>query len=394
MDDVNLNVDILHRVMASSTRITVSHVMRTCRTLNHEGARYLLNRDPYLTTAKQATSFLLFLYARGQASLTANRLYWLEGLSIGSDYDPDRSKEEAFAFTLKHLFTHFAPHACRLVRLDIDQDEGESLFSAEPELGIAISNLDTLRTLTITYAADHTMIMLRALKSRLFHADITFDPDLSRDIADDPVTTLANSQTSLRTLSLGWAAVASSPSPPRYPFLHKLSLSYVALPITWHLVQAFPNLSTISTSEIALRIHFADPHETQEEARMRLRLRNIDDQQRYGSWTSLRSFKGSLSMLFVLGLVCDVSHVDVGNDHDPEETFDLDMLHAVFMDTRPTQLTLRIYFPSHVLLSELADGLMSLCSREEFQVVETCKVHLSMAPGDHDYDVEAFLVST
>ncbi|KAI0700032.1 hypothetical protein C8T65DRAFT_289825 [Cerioporus squamosus] len=158
MDDFDLNVDIVHRVMAFSTRDTVSRVMRTCRTLNGEGARYLLCQDPYLTSVEQVTSFLLFLYAREQAPLTASRLYWLEGLSLGSYYDPD--KERAFASTLKSFFTQFAPLARRLVRLNIDQDEGESLFSADPELALAISNLNTLRTVTITQAADHTMLML------------------------------------------------------------------------------------------------------------------------------------------------------------------------------------------------------------------------------------------
>ncbi|KAI0700033.1 hypothetical protein C8T65DRAFT_812137 [Cerioporus squamosus] len=126
---------------------------------------------------------------------------------------------------------------------------------------------------------------------------------------------------------------------------------------------------------------------------MRQRLINISDQQRYGSWRSLSSFKGSLSMLFVLGLTCHVSHVDVGNDDDPDESFDLDMLHAVFMDTRPTQLTIRIWCPSHVQLPELARGLLSLCSLQEFEVVEMCKVRLTRTPGDRDYDVEGFLAA-
>ncbi|RDX50256.1 hypothetical protein OH76DRAFT_1482408 [Lentinus brumalis] len=387
MDTVNWNSDIVHHVMASSTRDTVSRMMRTCCTLNHEGARYLLAHDPYLTRAEQVKSLALFLRARNKATLAANRLYWLEGLSISSYYHQSKPMEEAFASALKFFFIHFAPLARRFVRLDIGQGEGEPLFSAEPELAIAISNLNTLRTFTTTKVAGRTITMLRALKSCLFHADISIDPELTRNAVDDPIATLANSQSSLRTLSLGWAAVASSPSPLRFPFLDTLSLTRVASPTTWHLVQAFPNLCTISSLDVALRVYSGDPDDTQE-VRTLQRLRNIADQRRYGSWTSLRSFKGSLAMLFVLGLACHVSHVDIGNDAEPDESFDLDMLQAVFMDTRPTHLTLRCH---GLLLSQLMDGLSSLCSRAEFQLAETCKLYLTVAPRDHDYDVVAFL---
>ena len=391
MDDVNLNLDILHRVMALSTQCTVSHVMRTCHALNHEGARHILSQDPSLDTLHEAKSFLRFMRARRNGTVTANRLAWLEGLQISS-FDLD--EENAFANTLKRFFIHFAPRAPRFTRLSIDQGEDESIFSADPELPLAISALTTLRYLRLMQAGDHSMNMLRCLQSSLFHVEIAFDTARCGDVEDeDPVAALTKSTNTLCTLSIRYAAVASSPTPPCYAHLHQLSLSYVELPTTWHLIQAFPSLRTLTTSDTALRVHFGDLNETQDAARRRQRLNNIGDQQRYGSWRFLESYKGSLSMLFVLGLSCQTSHVDVGNAREEDETFDLDMLYAVVVDTRPKDLTLRIDFPSHLASSGFEDGLFSLCSAQAFQTVEMCKVCIDMFPGDAACDVGALLVS-
>ena len=60
MDSVNLNMDILHLIMARSDQITVSQIMKTCHSLNREGVKYLLHSIPTLWTVSQALSFLQF----------------------------------------------------------------------------------------------------------------------------------------------------------------------------------------------------------------------------------------------------------------------------------------------------------------------------------------------
>ena len=57
---MKLNVDVLLVICRHCDTTTQSRMMKTCRLLNREGARYLLD-DADITLEKQLPSFLLFM---------------------------------------------------------------------------------------------------------------------------------------------------------------------------------------------------------------------------------------------------------------------------------------------------------------------------------------------
>lgn len=79
---VSLNVDIMHIIMSYAHRSVVSRLMKTCNTLNSEGARYLFKDEVSFRYDAELVSFFWFLKARDNSSERCRRITFLNRLSL------------------------------------------------------------------------------------------------------------------------------------------------------------------------------------------------------------------------------------------------------------------------------------------------------------------------
>ncbi len=386
MDAVQFSLDIFHLLMSWSERREVSHLMRTCHTLNHEGVSYILNEDPQLETALHVRSFLQFAAARGNSVELAHRLERLRGLTV----DVREADARIVAPLIKKLLVEMAPYMKNLARINF-RDRLHALVQAEPELPAAVAALSTLESLHLGGIDRRGLEGLVGLKSRLKHAVISVELELASDVeGHDVARLLQSSRMTLRSVS--FSAVYDpipSPSPPCFAHVRHLSLEYTRTLVTSNLVAAFPNVEKLEASWLVLTTMdyiedaVLDHHRAQ----------NIISQQERGAWRSLRSFHGSLASLYVLGLTCHVPFVCVNTDEN--EGFDLRWARAIVADTQPTHLTFDIDFPTYFAEQEsFAEDLIALFSHRAFQNVKVLKVNFLLMPGDSDLEMGPFLVST
>ena len=84
-----LNLDILHLVMSLSDRTTVSRVMKTCRILNHEGARHILRGRVTIIDAAGARSLAEYVLGNRDPVRMMERLRWLTSLQVDNSICQD-----------------------------------------------------------------------------------------------------------------------------------------------------------------------------------------------------------------------------------------------------------------------------------------------------------------
>ncbi|KAI0712579.1 hypothetical protein C8Q76DRAFT_735231 [Earliella scabrosa] len=378
MDSAIVNLDVMNAIMAVCDQCSVSRLMRTCRTLNCEGVQHLFSTYPWLDSEESVTSFLLFVCASGRAADIFHRLEYLEGLSIEAD---DAETAAAMAPALTVFFTVFAPHAEDFVSLRIGGTE--RLLTADPSLSDAISALTSLEYLTLSDVRKQSLDMLSKLsiESELIRVDVNGDFELmfeTEEWESDLTATLAGTRTTLRHLEITNTTI-STLSVVCYPSLHTLSLTCVDKPVTRLLVRAFPNLSVLSASDLIGYFVDTDVAEVSPQ-----RDANIADQLRWGTWRVLRQFKGSLAMLYILGLTCPVPDVDLSYEYDG--AFDLSMLAPVVLAARPTHLALRLNY-----LLDFYEGDFAIFSEDCFKSVVSLKVSLRVYAGETDLDMEPAL---
>ena len=379
MDFATLNVDTLHHVMSLSDRVTVSRIMRTCQVLNHEGVRHLLDDAPCITNTQRANSFIEFFLSEKNTTRTEHRLQWLSGVSISLT---GKKAAAAVGKAMTRFFLEGAHRAPSFTQLKIY--EAEAFLSADSLLPAAVAVLTTLRHLTLHSAGAMSAVMLRLLRSHLISAEIAYnlaDPPLFPQLRN-ATAILYRSEETLRTLTL--ENPFTSPDGPCYPNVRSLTLKYMDVPTTRHLVHAFPNLSFLG---------FYDRFEGEEEldednnGLERKRQENMAEQRQHGSWDSIFVYKGSLFVLYGLGLTCQV-HFLVVHDHEDGE-FSVPMLRKVVEDVHPSHLTVRITEVRHLL--EQGKVFVQLCNQFEVNL-SSLELNLCLSPGDWTLDVEAVMV--
>ena len=318
----NLNLDVLHLILGCCSHNTILQVMETCRFLNREGTQYLLSETPSILTKAQASSFIQFALTTRQSADTVHRWNWIRSLQVlACDY---RARE--VATILKPFFVSVAPFAPNFSSLEIDF--AEDFFSgADAELSSSIASLTTLKALAFRDVGEKTVKILRALPSRLteaeVHYDLEFGPSASEDM--DPMPCLRHSEDTLHSVSL--RSTVSSPAAGCYRNVHMLTLDHVDLPITYHFVYAFPNLQCLRATQCIACYTESDLDAVVE----RKRTLNVAEQARNGSWGRLTSYKGSILILYALGLACRVSHVYVHDDVEESKLFQ----HVTYQKLRP-----------------------------------------------------------
>ncbi|PIL22883.1 hypothetical protein GSI_15579 [Ganoderma sinense ZZ0214-1] len=258
---------------------------------------------------------------------------------------------------LKPFFVRVAPLAPKFSRLEIEAS-GAFFAAADPELSASIASLTTLKILIFRDAREETIKVLRALQSRLVkaevHYDVEFGPSAPEDM--DPIPCLCNSEDTLRLVSL--RHTVSSPAAGRYRNVRMLTLGYIDIPTTFHFVHAFPNLECLRATDCTARYMEIDL----DSVAQRKRALNVAEQAERGSWGGLTSYKGSILMLYAMGLACPVSHVYVHDD--VEEGMDPTQIRAILGDTRPLHLTVRADGLEYIL--ERSGDFVALCRSAEF----------------------------
>ncbi|PIL22902.1 hypothetical protein GSI_15598 [Ganoderma sinense ZZ0214-1] len=329
---MSLNMDIMHIVMSYADRRVVSNLMKTCKTLNSEGVKYLLEDGVSLRRKRTLKSFNRFLSARKNVKQCIRRLAFLKRLSLDF-YHPS----EASARLLEGIFEILVQVSSDFASLEIFN--AEVLLAAHPPLGAAIAKLTTLKTLNVSDAGgDHCATLLRTHQSSLTSVDINFNA-ANEDPGDaaagrsymNPILLLERSQSTLESLSTTFSA--SSPDGPCYANVTSLSITCIDLPVIEDYIRAFPNLLSLSSFECC---GFREEDQERWEDR---RATSMLHQARHGTWRSLRHYVGSVLDLWTFGLTCRIQTVKMGF---PQSTVDPTMLNDVLSHARPSALHLTL----------------------------------------------------
>ena len=229
---VSLNVDIMHIIMSYAHRSVVSRLMKTCNTLNSEGARYLFKDEVSFRYDAELVSFFWFLKARDNSSERCRRITFLNRLSLDSK-DPT----ENISQTLELLFEIVVRFGgvSNLTSLKISQ--AEALLTAHPPLIAAIAKLTTLKTLDLQYTGQHCATLLRTLQSSLVTVSIYFglhgrehEHEVIPEPDTNPILLLQSSQSTLESLDVTFALSTPSPDVGCYANATHLHLSCMDLP--------------------------------------------------------------------------------------------------------------------------------------------------------------------
>ncbi|KAI0769847.1 hypothetical protein C8Q74DRAFT_1369101 [Fomes fomentarius] len=318
---------------------TVSDVMKTCRVLNHEGTRYLLQSGVRFHSGAQVLSFLTFIFPKlgGDVAETIARMRWIKYMSIDLFPPPSEIAARALRF-----FFQVASTGATLNFTRLHIHHAEKLLSTDEEMKDAIAGLQTIQELVITGAGERTFKLLCGLQSSLTNAEIVADADASRNVPvedRDARQFLSRSMGRLETLSLSSSIVCSLEGPSYYA-VRMLFLRDIEFPVTGHYTSAFPFLSLLSVEDCSVSYATDEQIDAHREE-------NILSQTQHGSWRFLTSCNGPLFDMYILGLTCHVPDVELRQAHnelnpDILHAVELNrvMLHAVVADTRPVNLAL------------------------------------------------------
>ncbi|KAI1794871.1 hypothetical protein LXA43DRAFT_1058870 [Ganoderma leucocontextum] len=347
--------------MSCADRMATSRLMRTCRILNHEGAKHLFRDTPWIMGHAAAISFTQYAFARADVDEMAHRMHWLRSLHLSVPRCPDSCPR--FARTMAFFLSHFAIHAPNFVELELG--DSEDLLSADADLAEVISAIARLQKLTLGSAGPQASKMLRHSKFRLWFADIAGHEQPAQSSANDnPVFALHNSCDTLQVLSLERVTFdrGSDHHLPCYPNLARLDLATSLAPSVYRLAQAFPNLRTLNVN--------TDPGYSYLNAveREETRQANMVGQAQHDTFHALRSYSGSILSLYLFGLTCRIPFVNLRDDED-EPCWDVPMLQAICAKTRPAHLELYISYISDFLSQ--AEDFVQLCANEDFRTTRT-----------------------
>ncbi|PIL22877.1 hypothetical protein GSI_15573 [Ganoderma sinense ZZ0214-1] len=344
------NVDVMHIIMSYADRRVVSNLMQTCSALNYAGTKYLLADGLALRSEYGLVSFLCFLYARGFPGECVRRLTPLNKVTIDF-HKPTENIPPALEF----LFEIFALAAFNLTSLTIG--EAEALLASHPSLGTAMAKLTTLKTIDFLQTGQHCATLLRTLRSSLVTVNIHFDLDSGEPENEvpaesdmNPILLLEGSKSTLESLRASFAV--SSPDGPCYPNVAHLELSYTVLPYIEDYIRAFPNLQSLASFYCA---GFQDALTWHSRREMAMQYQAV-----HGTWRSLQHYEGSMLVLWVWGLTCNIRSVRLSFEHWQQLGVDPNFLEDIILDVRPSDLALRLPGASWLL----DDDVRTVLSKE------------------------------
>ncbi|KAI0670243.1 hypothetical protein C8Q78DRAFT_975693 [Trametes maxima] len=328
---VFLTEDVLLHTLTFSDSQTLCALISTCRTFHQHGAKYLIEDEVTLSKNRNVKSFFLFMTCDN-----LHRIPYLRRLTLiinRATFDSrDIADSMETAEVVKELLLLLAQGG-KLVQLAIIR--AESILLGCRELSVAVCALKTLRSLILTQVGPLTSDMLQSLTIPLVSIAVEEESAFATPIPliRNPTQFLCGTQETLRELSATYFEVAG-PNASCYPNVHSLSLRYTDILDTQHYVHAFPNLKNLTT------VYGAPSEIEEDEGLAALREKNRHAQQLFGTWPSLRRYRGSLQDLYVLGISCHVSSISIVDDE--HHVLLPSALHAVCDDARPEHLDLRL----------------------------------------------------
>ncbi|EIW56541.1 uncharacterized protein TRAVEDRAFT_49366 [Trametes versicolor FP-101664 SS1] len=322
---LQLNNDVLLNILAFSDRETLCTLAQTCHIIHQYCSKYILQDGVFLKSKEQFVSFAHFLVG---GSDWHHRIRLLHILALFIN-ERSSAPEGQLGKLLHKLFVALASSGS-LRRLSIYFSE--RILGWHPDLPEAIAGLHTIRYLMIVDAGPRAIRMLKALRASLLYADITMKDTVLPPEDKNPIRLLQGSQGSLRELVA--KSFVGVPDTPQYPHVTTFHLGCTQkAPWTHHYVRAFPHLRHLTT-QISYH-HRCNLGEIEKR-----RARNQSEQEHFGAWPSLRSFRGSVLSLYLLGIRCPIRAVNI--DTEGEALLSPAVLRAVLDDARPHRLHLCI----------------------------------------------------
>ncbi|PIL22836.1 hypothetical protein GSI_15531 [Ganoderma sinense ZZ0214-1] len=369
--------------MSFSDRTTTSRLMRTCRTLNHEGAKHLFKDTLWIANEASAISFTQYAFARANLDEMAHRMHWLNSLHVYAPRPRGNEVEsiQRLSRSITFFLSHFAILAPNFVELNLH--DSEELLSADTALAEVIGAMARLQKLILTGAGRQTSEMLRRSNLRLWSVEFETIDETVLSMDDHPMYALHNSQDTLRVLSLERVAFDPDRHLPCYNNLVQLELATSLVPPVHRLAQAFPNLWRLKINSFPGHSHLnAIEREEQHQT-------NVLGQAQHGTFPSLRSYKGSILSFYLLALTCRVPFIELRDDeHIP--CWDTRMLQATCAHARPAHLDLYVSY-LHDFLAQTT-GFAQLCASEDFRrSVGMLTLTFDVFWGEHDFDLAPVL---
>ena len=369
-----VNLDIILLIMGFATRSVVARFMDTCHVLNHEGSKILLRGPVFLQTERQATSFVQFSQTR-DASTRTLRYQLLHSLIFAL-----RKPSKHVASSLQTFFADIAPAIPNLKELVLYNSE--ELLAGDPGIGPAVAALTTLQKLKVTNGGAVCADTLLEMRSPLLqaHIHVDWDPDTDDDpYWREPDLLLSPSMcATLQTLEL--CGTTTFPDRPSrrivLPQLRTLSMVHTLLPGSRELVRSCPGLEHLHVNESNGQKWI----EVEEIRWSRLGERRM--------WSALKSYSGSINVLYMLPLSCPVTRVDV---HDESSEFEAAGLRQVLLDTTPLHFSLKTRWmgASCYLDSDFVD---TLSQPELWRSVKTLELFVCIRYADKDIILGDMLV--
>ncbi|KAH9921179.1 uncharacterized protein BXZ73DRAFT_104466 [Epithele typhae] len=365
--------DVLLDVMMISDNKTISCLMRANKSLNYQGAKYLLNTDIVdLYRSRDLDSLIHFLDAHG-----GYRIPFLKGICL--EMDP---LQRSTAQRLDGLLTK---HADKVSMKKLHARCLESLLTSHPFLSDTFSRLSTLEDLRFGLMGILGSKMLHNFQSKVKVANLEWMPTPKFDHtnhenmhaeedARNAILVVKNFQSSLKRLKTNRAQLqrfdGNNNFKEVYPCVTDLELSNVVIDSisTVAVARAFPNLEHLDTGTnnnwISDRDELDDQHEM-----------NVMEQTQKGSWRSLKSVTSGLDDLYILSPTCHIHGVHISGPK-----MHIRSLRRILKRTRPVHFAL-LQYEGNLFTPGLTEMLRKPCV-EQVECFETVMRLGSALPSD------------
>lgn len=357
----------------------VSSMMKTCRILLAEGAKYLLMPGVQLDNEASIISFVSFLFrARRQ------HIRHLHKLTLGAP-DGGLSNPTAHFFTSAIILLSPPIHYLSLL------GEWDRILQTHPGISDAFVSLEFVRGISISGVGEHCLAMLRRMRSPVSTIYVGYNALHDEAVppapsALHPLAALPNFQGTLENFHLsGGLGESDLTVITIFPLTRFLHMTNIVIPIIRPFIAAFPNLAYLmaDTAYDGSKAVIRDPIVVT--AMTSWRTANQAAQDLHGSWKTLDHFEGTVHGLYVLGLRCRVNSLKITLSY---ESFD--WLSDVLIDTRPSTVVLTI---SRLGTNALADdGLLRGLRLAAVSELTNLTVRLMLTKKDKHADLQMLLV--
>ncbi|KAJ3551419.1 hypothetical protein NM688_g4715 [Phlebia brevispora] len=312
---VHLNYDVLVSLLSHLDSFQdLLSFMSTCRLLRTAGIPYIFETRMEICSDKKLASLCRFLLADNP-----RRLGFLKQLAVLTYPDSQETVE---------LYLQVLKLAERLEEIEV----WCGLPSLDSRIYTTLSNLTTIKTLTIRNLLFREAALLRRMRSPVEKVDISFQ---YYDQPVDPVWLLHKFAPTLETLRVVLGIQQRDTPTTVYPRLHSLVAESCIFEKIGPLIDAFPNLCDLTI------FSYRDEESIDEVAIDR---RANQEAQRSRCWSAMERVLGDVLMLYRLGLNCSVRRLEIpwleSTGADRWTPSFHDMFSAVLSDTRPSTLTL------------------------------------------------------